>query len=336
MNSSDVEARTVLTSYHYPATAIDHPTAASCITGMHRSGTSMVARLLHECGVFLGPLDELSQPAPDNLEGHFENLRFVMLNEEIMTQFGGTWNDPPRLPTGWEFGPEASSFLQRADDLIDVFRRQNWGWKDPRNSLTLPFWQRVIPDLRVIVCVRNPLEVARSLFLRGDTIGPSHFELWLTYYRQLLSTARPTQRLVTHYESYFQDPRAELIRVLDWLDLKASDDAIEHACTHVSAGLRHHRVTAAELIDTDVPFEVLSLYLDLCAEAGPIYEQARKVEVSGKLQDNSARANEVGLLFNELQQLRSSVASREQILSEILNSKSFRLVSFFWRLRRKA
>jgi hypothetical protein len=100
--------------------------------------------------------------------------------------------------------------------------------------------------------------------------------------------------------------------------------------------LRHHRVTAAELIDADVPFEVLSLYLDLCAEAGPLYEQARRVEASGKLQDDSARANEVGLLLNELQQLRSSVASREQILSEILNSKSFRLISFFWRLRRKA
>ena len=44
----------------------------------------MVARLLHSCGVFLGSEDELNQAAPDNPEGHFENRRFVKLNEDII------------------------------------------------------------------------------------------------------------------------------------------------------------------------------------------------------------------------------------------------------------
>jgi hypothetical protein len=48
-----------------------------CIAGMHRSGTSMVTRLLHMCGLFLGSEDDLYPQAPDNLEGFWEDTHFV-------------------------------------------------------------------------------------------------------------------------------------------------------------------------------------------------------------------------------------------------------------------
>lgn len=306
-----------------------------CVTGMHRSGTSMIARLLHDCGVDFGPEDELQQPVPDNTEGYFENRQFVKLNEDILAHFGGSWLDPPRLPTGWEFSPQIDSLLERAEALIRQFRRRAWGWKDPRNSLTLPLWQRLLPQLKIIVCVRNPLGVARSLFVRGDTRDASQFHLWLTYYRQLLAAMRPEQRLVTHYRSYFHNPREELNRVVRWLDLKVSDETMERACAHVSTKLRHHFVEAAELVASNAPDEVLGLYFSLCAEAGQIYQQARGERTSDELARTAARNNEVGALLNEIQQLRTASAARERTLDEILNSKSFRLVSLYWRLRRK-
>ena len=34
-----------------------------CIAGMHRSGTSMITRLLNLCGLYLGPKTELSPAA---------------------------------------------------------------------------------------------------------------------------------------------------------------------------------------------------------------------------------------------------------------------------------
>lgn len=243
-----------------------------CIAGMHRSGTSMVARLMHCCGVFLGSDDELKQPASDNPEGFWENLQFVRLNEDIIAQYGGKWDAPPAFHARWESAPELSPLRERADELIEEYRRhRRWGWKDPRNSLTLPFWQQVIPDIKVIVCVRNPLEVAPSLFARGDSIEYSPFELWLTYNRQILSAVPSERRLVTHYQSYFEDPGAELRRVLKWLDLHVSDEAISRACARVSASLRHYRMTTSELIVAGLPNELLDLYFRLCAEAGPVY-----------------------------------------------------------------
>jgi len=300
----------------------------------------MVANLLHTCGVSLGPEDELNKPAPDNPDGHFENRSFVALNEDILTRFGGRWDDPPSLPTGWESAPEVGPYLERAENLIGRFRRRHWGWKDPRTSLTLPFWQRLIPDLKIVVCVRNPLEVSRSLLLRGNLQSPSPFQLWLTYYRQLLSAARPERRLVTHYRSYFHNPRAELARVLGWLGLEVSGETLEGACARFSAGLRHHHAGARELIEAGAPDEVLGTYFSLCAEAGPIYGQARQHETAGDPEHSAARVNEVDAFIKELQRLREgherlseAYAARERTLNDILNSKSFRLVSSYWRLR---
>jgi hypothetical protein len=41
-----------------------------------------------------------------------------------------------------------------------------WGWKDPRNSITLPVWLKLFPDARVIHIVRNGVDVAESLYRR--------------------------------------------------------------------------------------------------------------------------------------------------------------------------
>jgi hypothetical protein len=41
-----------------------------------------------------------------------------------------------------------------------------WGWKDPRTTITLPFWLALFPDARVIHLVRNGIDVAESLYQR--------------------------------------------------------------------------------------------------------------------------------------------------------------------------
>jgi len=132
--------------------------------------------------------------------------------------------------------------------------------------------------------------VVPSLFARGDLPSTSLFRLWLTYYRQLLSAIPPTHRMITHYQSYFQDARAETQRVSGWLNLPASDET-DHAGAHVSAGLRHHHVMTAELLNEDVPDEVLHLYLSLCAEAGPIYQQVRERERMAELEHTAGHAS---------------------------------------------
>jgi hypothetical protein len=241
-----------------------------CIAGMHRSGTSMVARLLNLCGLDLGPDRDLLPPQRDNPEGFWENRHFVRLNDAILCALGGTWDDPPRRTLSrWGKQPHLNRFSTAVARLLRRFRgREPWGWKDPRNCLTLPFWRRFLPELRVLICVRNPLAVARSLHVREEMLYLASFDLWLTYTRRVLAAVPPEDRIVTHYGRYFTDPHAELRRVSQLLGMEVTAGAVDRACASIRRSLAHHRGTADDLTRAGAPAELVECYRSLCVEAG--------------------------------------------------------------------
>src|SRR5205809_285670 len=81
-----------------------------CVTGMHRSGTSMVARLLSLCGVYLGSPENLSRSAPDNRDGFWENPDFVELNDNLLAMVHAGWDLPPS-EFEWAPRPEFAASL---------------------------------------------------------------------------------------------------------------------------------------------------------------------------------------------------------------------------------
>ena len=85
-----------------PETALTARAAATviCTLGMHRSGTSLVSRLLNLLGVHLGPAQAIANQGQDNLKGYWEHLPLSQLNDEILAQFGGRWDAPPAFPRG--------------------------------------------------------------------------------------------------------------------------------------------------------------------------------------------------------------------------------------------
>ena len=106
----------------------------------------------------------------NNPKGFFENRAFVRFNAELLQSAGGIWKDPPSLPPGWEADPRLDPVRERAREMLESTFGDAplWGWKDPRSALTLPFWQALLPDMRYVVCVRNPLDVAASLEHRNQ------------------------------------------------------------------------------------------------------------------------------------------------------------------------
>ncbi|HEX3619390.1 MAG TPA: hypothetical protein VHU16_03370, partial [Candidatus Udaeobacter sp.] len=155
-----------------------------CIAGAHRSGTSMVTRLLHRCGLELGPESDLMPPQADNPEGFWEHLGFVALNEELLNELGGAWDLPPKADENSTHA-RLDPLRMKARLLIERFDSAKvWGWKDPRNSLTLPFWQDLLQGLKTLIVVRNPLEVAYSMRERNGTSFSLGLRLWEIYNRR--------------------------------------------------------------------------------------------------------------------------------------------------------
>jgi hypothetical protein len=287
-----------------------------CIAGMHRAGTSMVARVLEGCGTDLGGPAHFAPPAPDNRDGYWEDLRFVALNDRILDRFEGAWDHPPVLPADWEGSPRLDAERREAEALVRS-RVEPWGWKDPRNSLTLPFWKRLLPGLKVVVCLRNPLEVSASLRARGYTSERFGLALWEAYHRALEDAGDESSALVTHYEGFLADPRAELQRVLAFVGLQPSAALREAVLGAASPGARHQRRTSAEVEASALSAAGKRLYASLCARSGPVYEEARRREAPAPPEAPAREEPAPRGLAEQLEELRAVLEAREVELASI-------------------
>ncbi|MEX0585828.1 MAG: hypothetical protein WD176_04250, partial [Pirellulales bacterium] len=73
-----------------------------CVLGMHRSGTSLVTRLLNLLGVDLGVSAALRPADRFNPTGYWEHQAFIDINDELLRRLGGSWRQIPRLLSpGW-------------------------------------------------------------------------------------------------------------------------------------------------------------------------------------------------------------------------------------------
>ncbi|MGC2625575.1 MAG: glycosyltransferase [Candidatus Udaeobacter sp.] len=288
---------------------------AICIAGAHRSGTSMVTRLLHGCGLYLGSKDALMPPQADNPDGFWEHLGFVALNDALLEALGGAWDLPPK--TNENLSDERLEALRtKARLLIQGFHSaQIWGWKDPRNSLTLPFWEDLLPDLRTLIIVRNPLEVAYSMRKRNGTSYAFGLRLWEIYNRRLIETVGNHERLFTHYDLFFENSEKELHRIANFVGLP--DAKIHDAAELVATKRRHTHFTIDQLVDAGVSAEVIELYRALVAEASP-----RRKKASTTKSGRGAKSPETDLLPGAVSRLDSFVPDRfaqiEHLYGELL------------------
>lgn len=152
-------------------------TSPLIVIGMHRSGTTLLSRLLQRTGVFMGARTNR------NAEAHFTNA----VNGWLFAQASATWDRPEGMDDlladdalgpwlidyvgGIVRGPAAVRFTGvrrfarwRGLDRIDV----PWGWKDPRNTYTLGLWLELFPGARVVHIVRHGVDVAASLRTRRE------------------------------------------------------------------------------------------------------------------------------------------------------------------------
>lgn len=142
---------------------------------MHRSGTSLIARLLDDLGLFQGA----------SLQDDHESTYFLEVNDLLLKRIGATWDHPNPMreflqqPAALELtlqcvradlrSKAVSGYLGLKQYLtcgsLEKLDRA-WGWKDPRSVFTLPLWLRLFPGAKLLYIVRNGVDVASSLRVR--------------------------------------------------------------------------------------------------------------------------------------------------------------------------
>jgi len=246
-----------------------------CALGMHRSGTSAIAGILNLLGVYLGTEKHLSGSAEDNPKGFWEHRSMVDLNDEILLKGGGNWHEPPAFPSGWEGMPKFAHLRQRARALIleDFGAAKLWGWKDPRTCLTLPFWQRLVSPMRYVICLRNPIDVARSLAQRDEFSFEKGVNLWLTYVSSALEHTTGQARILVFYEDIMEHRQRELQRLAGFLENPELAEQTEFQSAvekFIEVGLQHYHTSVVDTIHKpELDFPTKALYLTLRLYVGP-------------------------------------------------------------------
>jgi len=243
-----------------------------CITGMHRSGTSMVSRILNICGMYLGPENKMMPPGGDNPKGFWENMDIVNVNGRILKMFGGSWSAPPYIPYGWWTTPDAESFAESARKITEDLRSHGiWGFKDPRACFTLPFWRALYPDIFTIICLRDPLAVVRSLMKRDKNLQEEvGVFLWFLYNKAILENTLPENSLIFHYNFFTGNPKIGTTLLVKKLGWNVDDKFIEEACSSIHPQLNHHDDEFVSYIKKEGKEEdrlycdALRLYQEMC------------------------------------------------------------------------
>ena len=131
------------------------------VTGMHRSGTSVITQWLKKCGLHVG--DNLMGAGTGNDDGHYEDLDFLRAHEAILKAH--------RLSDKGYTDPVKQLKDEEKDRLRDIVSYKNnfnlqWGWKDPRTCLFLDLYHELIPGAFYFVVLRNYRAVVSSMIIR--------------------------------------------------------------------------------------------------------------------------------------------------------------------------
>lgn len=134
------------------------------IVGMHRSGTSLSANLLQKSGLFIG--NSCLEASFDNPKGFYEDEDFLKIHIDILKQ--NQCIHLLRTNKNFDISIEVEN---KAKELVAKRNSEkNWGWKDPRTCLFLPFWKKRIPESKFIIIFRPYAEVVDSLHRRAQKL----------------------------------------------------------------------------------------------------------------------------------------------------------------------
>jgi len=210
------------------------------VAGPPRSGTSLIAGLLHRLGVSMGSEEDLFPANADNPTGYYEDINFVFLNDAILSEAGGSVWSPPTQGRIRHAASDTSIIARMKYFLKDREREEPWGWKDPRNCLTIrSYLDHCSP--RIIVCNRDPVLIAESMVeFNGELSQDEAFNLATEYFERIIGVIRTENLpyLIMHHELTLMEPRSAVSELLKFTGLDADHDIIQNAVEFVIPSCR--------------------------------------------------------------------------------------------------
>lgn len=235
------------------------------ILGMHRSGTSALARVISLLGADL-PQSLMGGEAghtASNPTGHWESEPLAKLNEALLRSAGLSWRSIEPVAPDWYQSARFAEFRDSARDTVEEeFGASNlFVYKDPRTCLLVPFWLEVMHsigiDVRVICTYRDVEEIARSLHARNEISPDVARLLWLRSVIEAEGESRQVRRVHVSYDQLLADWAKTTAHIGEGLGIswpKHSHHTRREIGAFLDDGLRHHEVEGDQFVKSGMPW----------------------------------------------------------------------------------
>ncbi|MEO0751858.1 MAG: glycosyltransferase domain-containing protein [Pseudomonadota bacterium] len=245
-----------------PKTAL--PSDLLLVLGPHRSGSSALTRAMSLVGY--GLPKTLIKDNASNRRGHWECQPIVRRNEDYMQDADLVWADwvsgtLPKVPAQCQRDFEADLTAIIADEFKAGAPAV---LKDPRLCRLVPRYRAALEGkttLQVVIAVRNPLEVMRSLMLRNNLSEGHAALLWLRYMLDAVEDSHGLPRAFVAYDALLADPGDCLAGVQTALgqefphNINAVKGDVE---AFLNATFRHQLSNSEDLMHNDLTHGLIS------------------------------------------------------------------------------
>lgn len=242
------------------------------VLGMHRSGTSLIARSLKCIGYELG--DKLEPAAIGiNEKGYWEDIDIVVLNEEILKFCEMSWYSTTPLSDLHLKRLADAGYVEKAIEIIrsKIDRYKKFAFKDPRTAKLILFWRRVFElgefNVKYVVSYRNPLSVAKSLAKRDDMQILHACLMWAEHILNSLIYTADKQRHVINYDELIDNPTDVMEGLSKWSRSELVESELsEFIENFIDTNLRHAKYSQIDAEESiRIPKFIESLYSDISA-----------------------------------------------------------------------
>ena len=249
-----------------PDSSVISQRTALFICGMHRSGTSLLARIFNMLGIQLE--DNVIVADQNNSTGYWESATLVDINEELLKLLNSSWFDTSELDATklrqlaqGSIGQKARSFLHA--ELCD---NTNTLLKDPRLNRLMPFWLEICQQLQVrpkiVLALRHPSAVVQSLQQRDQFPELYAQCLWLNNVLCMLKDCTGYSLEIINYHKLLSDWQTELSSVRDiYADFlpESGEDTLKAISEFITPDLQHFQ-SSADVPDNPVARLANELY----------------------------------------------------------------------------
>jgi len=196
------------------------------VMGMHRSGASVLARMLQLLGVDMAEAAD----ATGADTGAWERPEVVAFNTRLLELVGRPLDHPAHalpFPPGWWAAPAVQAVKREAQAYLRATLADHyglWGFKDLRVTRLLPFWQQLFDELGLrpvwLWSVRDPAQSAASAVRSRLAATPEIAEaMWFVYNAEAQKFVGEEAAAIIDYVRWAEAPGGVVEELLERLPL---------------------------------------------------------------------------------------------------------------------